>query len=149
VSARVAEAAKGKMTMGARVAVLQFAALGLFGGATTVGCWDDNPCDPGQVVRQDQCVAAPASTAAASDAGDASPATDASGSGGDGSVVDTFGKACTTASDCAGGNAPVCGAPQLPLCTQIDCQAGEAHAGVCPSGWQCLATAGNPSVCLN
>ena len=113
------------------------------GGAALVGCWEGNPCDPGQVVRLDQCVAAPTAPAASPDAGGESA--DATGVD---ALVDNFGMTCASASDCAGGTAPVCGAPQLPVCTQVFCQAGEANAGVCPTGWQCVAVGSNPSVCL-
>ena len=121
--------------------------LGL-GGAALVGCWEGNPCDPGQVVRLDQCVAAPAAPAASLDAGEQNA--DAAGgdaAGGDASI-DNFGMTCASASDCAGGTAPICGAPQLPVCTQALCQSGEANAGACPTGWQCVAVGSNPSVCL-
>lgn len=117
--------------------------LGL-GCVVFVGCWEGNPCDPGQVVRLDQCVAAPTAAPTSSpDAGE--PSADAAG--GD-APIDNFGMTCASASDCAGGTAPVCGAPQLPMCTQVLCQAGEANAGACPMGWQCVAIGSNPSVCL-
>lgn len=59
-----------------------------------------------------------------------------------------FGKSCTTASDC-GGNAPICGAPQLPVCLNIMCSTGEVNAGICPATWTCFpAGGGNPSACV-
>jgi hypothetical protein len=104
------------------------------------GCWDSDPCDPGQIVKDNLCYDPPPPPPPKVDAGPLP----------EGSVPpqDTFGKSCSTQTDCAGGNAPVCGAPQLPICTQIDCQSGEANQGVCPSGWQCLTVPPNPSVCL-
>jgi hypothetical protein len=114
------------------------------------GCWASNPCDPGQTVRFDSCfpLAPPVAPPDGSTAGDASDGGSLEGSaGGGGSAPASFGQTCSAASDCAAGS-PVCGAPQLPYCTQIDCQAGEANAGVCPSGWQCLTVGANPSVCL-
>jgi hypothetical protein len=96
-------------------------------------------CDPGQIVRDNVCYAAPVK---------APPKVDAGPSDGAAATLDTFGKSCQAAADCAGGNASICGAPQLPICTQINCDSGEVNEGICPTGWQCLTIAPNPSVCL-
>ena len=117
-----------------------------------VGCWPARPCDPGQRVVEDQCEAPPAAAAAApGDAGDSGAEVGDSSSGahegGEAAVATTFGRTCTTAAECAGGDAPVCGAPQVPVCTQTDCLPGQAHAGVCPTGWMCFDYGGG-SVCL-
>jgi hypothetical protein len=115
--------------------VVSFIAMTPFLGA----CWETDMCDPGQVVQDDLCYPAPPPHV---------PKVDAGGTGDASAPLDTFGKACSAPGDCAGGNATICGAPQLPLCTQIDCLAGEANEGVCPAGWQCLTVPPNPSVCL-
>jgi|CZKU01.1.fsa_nt_gi hypothetical protein len=121
--------------------------LGLGSGAG--GCWASDPCDPGQVVRFDSCFPGPVATADASGEGGAGEGGSTEGGASDGGAVpSSFGKTCSTATDCAAGS-PICGAPQLPYCTQINCQAGEANAGACPTtGWQCLKVGSNPSVCL-
>ncbi len=121
------------------------AALGLLGA-----CWDNSPCDPNQIVVGNQCMAAPPAPGGGADAGvsdaadAASDAADVSEGGGD--AGSNFGKPCTTAADCSG-DAPVCAQPYATYCTQTQCAAGEANAGVCPSGWQCLVIPGAPSVC--
>jgi hypothetical protein len=127
-------------------------ALGVCGLA--VGCKDDDPCDPGQVVRNSQCYPAPASGGDTGTGGaDAGGEPDVA-AGAPSAAVDTpFGAACkdtTASSDCAG-VAPICAdlskLGQSVMCTQIDCSAGEANAGVCPSGFSCFAFPGYPSVC--
>jgi hypothetical protein len=119
--------------------------------AAGLGCQPTNACGAGFAQGEDeQCrpVASPSADAGI-------PPTD----GGNGVVEDaaadaptapsgsSFGKTCASMADC-GGDAPICGAPQLPMCTQIMCQAGEANAGACPADFTCLSTPGNPSVCL-
>jgi len=108
-------------------------ALGLCG--LEVGCKDDEPCDPWQIVQNSQCYPAPAK----------------GGETGIGGAP--FGSACkdsTDSSDC-GGVAPICAdltkLGQSVMCTQINCSPGEANAGVCPSGFSCFAFPGYPSVC--
>jgi hypothetical protein len=120
-------------------------------GAPVAGCWSSNPCDPGQILRSDSCLPAPATPGdASSDGGsDSGGSIDAGGIADGRAAPSTFGMTCAVQADCAGGDAPICGAPQLPYCTQINCQAGEANAGACPSGWQCIMVAPNPSVCLH
>ena len=113
-------------------------------GLFAFGCWASNPCEPGDTIMMDSCYPAAAKPPAKTDAGPEVT--------GDGSAPATkeasFGKTCAAASDCAAGS-PICGAPQLPYCTQINCQDGEENAGACPSsGWQCLKVGNNPSVCL-
>jgi hypothetical protein len=126
------------------------------------GCIDDDPCDPGQIERSGQCYAPPAPSSGGSAAGGsaateagAGGAADAAAGAPGGTALDTpFGSACedtTSSSDC-GGTAPVCAdlSPlgQTIMCTQIDCADGEANAGICPDGFQCLVVAGYPSVCI-
>jgi hypothetical protein len=115
------------------------------------GCKDDDPCDPGQIVKNSQCYPAPAMVG---DAGGAEGGADAA-AGASGAAVDTpFGTPCTdttASSDCAG-LAPVCAdltpLGQSVMCTQINCASGEANAGVCPSTFNCFAPPGYPSVCI-
>ena len=132
--------------------------LGLCGLA--VGCKDDDPCDPGQIVKNTQCYPAPAAGGDSSSGGADTGGTDAGGApdtagGAPGSALETpFGTPCadTTASSDCGGDAPKCAdlSPlgQSIMCTQSDCSAGEANAGVCPSGFKCFAVPGYPSVCI-
>jgi hypothetical protein len=118
--------------------------------AVITGCWDDHPCDPDQIVVANACLNAP------SGGGGGGTGGGGSGAGGvDAGAVtirdsanddSNFGKPCSTTADCSG-DAPVCGQPYAPHCTQTQCGAGEANADVCPSGWQCLMIPGAPSVC--
>jgi hypothetical protein len=130
-------------------------ALGLYGFST--GCKDDDPCDPGQVVLNSQCYPAPATAGSGSGGSGGSDAAGAAGdaAGGAPSEPNTpFGTACadTTGSSDCGGEAPLCAdlSPlgQTIMCTQTGCSAGEANAGVCPSGFSCFAVSGYPSVCI-
>jgi hypothetical protein len=122
--------------------------------AIAVACKDDDPCDPGQIERNSACY--PPAKGGNSAAGGSGGASEAGEGGGSGAATDTpFGSPCADtvgSSDCAG-NAPVCAdlSPlgQTIMCTQTDCSTGEAHAGVCPSGFTCFAVPGYPSVCVN
>ena len=120
---------------------------------TVTACVDDDPCDPGQVVKLGQCYpAATAGGSSSSGGSDMAGAPEATAGGG--ASTSTFGSACedsTDSSDCTG-DAPVC-ADLSPLgqdimCTQLHCADGEANAGVCPSGFMCFAVPGYPSVCI-
>lgn len=62
-------------------------------------------------------------------------------------VASGFGQTCAKMADCPS-DAPICPAPKLPYCTQIDCEPGEANAGVCPAGFTCVRLPGLPSGCL-
>jgi hypothetical protein len=137
--------------------IVRAACVAAFSAAAPVatGCWASNPCEPGQTLRLDYCFpGAPSGDGAAGgEAGTDGTAPSeggvlAEGGEGGGGATATFGTSCASQSDCAGGDAPVCAAPQLPYCTQINCQPGEANAGACPSGWQCFTVPPNPSVCL-
>jgi hypothetical protein len=122
-----------------------------------VACKDDSPCDEGQVERGlAACYPLPAGGAGqAGSSGEAGAPgdTDAGAGDGGGAAPAAFyiGQPCsdtTTHSDC-GGDAPVCAPlPAGSVCTQILCQDGEPNAGVCPSDWMCLSSAGNPSACV-
>jgi hypothetical protein len=127
-------------------------ALGLCGMA--VACNDDEPCDPGQVVRNTQCYPAPASGGETGSGGAQSGGEAGVASGAPSSAAETpFGTTChdtADSADCAG-VAPICAdltkLGQTVMCTQINCAAGEANAGVCPAGFTCFAFPGYPSVC--
>jgi len=127
-------------------------ALGLC--ALVVACKDDDPCDPGQIVQNTQCYPAPGNGGAPGTGGAESGGEPDVAGGGSSSVAETpFGTPCqdtTGSSDCAG-IAPICGdltkLGQTVMCTQINCSAGEANAGVCPAGFTCFAFPGYPSVC--
>jgi hypothetical protein len=106
-------------------------------------CWDDDPCDPGQMVAANHCVNAPSAGGSGGTGGGDAGAPDTGAGATDES---NFGKPCSTAADCSG-DAPVCGQPYATYCTQRECGPGEAHADVCPEGWQCLMIPGVPSVC--
>jgi hypothetical protein len=123
-------------------------------------CWAKDPCGEGLVLQHEgMCIAAIVADAAA-EAAPAAPATDAGdGEGGGDAAGDgpapaaeaappsSFGKTCAAMTDCSG-DAPICGAPNLPYCTQINCQPGEANAGACPAGYTCFTAPGYPSACL-
>jgi hypothetical protein len=126
----------------------------LAAGALALGCKDEDPCDPGQIVMNTQCYPAPASGGGDNGGAHSGGAPDTAGGAGAPSVLDTpFGTACedtNASSDCAG-VAPICAdltkLGQSVMCTQINCSAGEANAGVCPGGFTCFAFPGYPSVC--
>lgn len=126
------------------IALLRFALGAVLAAASAAlaACEDDSPCDPGQVYRNSACYPAPTATGGST------------GNPGDGAAGETsgetsqFGKSCTSQDEC-GGDAPICGAPQLPMCTQINCAEGEANAGACPPDWMCISPGGStPSACV-
>ncbi|HET9934059.1 MAG TPA: hypothetical protein VFQ35_25320 [Polyangiaceae bacterium] len=127
-----------------------FARIGwaFFVVAALVGCWDNDPCDAGQIFKDGVCFQAPSasggSTSSGGQTGDA-------GSGGDSSgpaQPDSWAKQCTQPADCTG-NSPICAPAPLGYCTNINCSPGEANEGICPAGWTCFpAGGGNPSACL-
>ena len=146
--------------------------------STLLACWDNNPCSPGQIVVYTQCAWAPETGAqdATDTATDAAPSTDPWGvactptaitdaeSGADANDAesqDEAGDADEAESEAQSaldsgppptcfGKAPIC-APTINYCTNINCAAGEANAGICPTtdGWTCYpASNGNPSACV-
>lgn len=134
--------------------------LGLLAAVlVTSGCWDEDPCDPGQDLKDMYCYAAASGgssggsgVAGSGEGGSSGEAglAGASGAGGDAGApptTSTFGVACSSEAQC-GGDAPIC-APPLGYCTNINCGPGEANEGICPEGWTCYpASGGNPSACL-
>lgn len=129
--------------------------LTLLAACSLTACVDDDPCDPGQVVKLGQCYPKAMSSGGSSSGGtDMGGAPEVTAGAPGGSSDATFGSPCedtTDSSDC-GEDAPVC-ADLSPLgqdimCTQLDCAEGEANAGVCPSGFTCFAVSGYPSLCI-
>jgi hypothetical protein len=112
--------------------------------ACFLACDPSDPCDPGYYADHGACLLP-------------SPRRDGSGDAGTDDAgpqpfnEKDFGYACATDADC-GGSAPSCGAPQLPVCTAINCLGGAVR---CPSTWNCLdVSAWTPdpaiqSVCVN
>jgi hypothetical protein len=140
------------MTAAPIVRMLSVLVLSLAAGSS--GCDPSDQCDSGYYVEHGACYPNPV------------PIPDAGGSDaqlgededGGGSVPDAeppsdpyegFGDACEDVSDCRDGL--ICGAPQLALCTQVNCLEDPT---VCPPGWTCYDTMGaspDPtvtSVCL-
>jgi hypothetical protein len=115
-------------------------------------CKDDSPCDEGQEERLGAACYPINAGGTPGAAGTSALPVDAGLGLTDGPGVDAvIGQACadTTASSDCGGAAPICAPlPSGTVCTQILCLDGEPNAGVCPSDWMCLPSAGNPSVCL-
>ena len=100
---------------------------------SAAACDPDDPCDPGYYADHGLCVRNMAPPR---------PAADGGAEGEDAGSGDTvfsnddsdFGRPCEVQTDC-GGKAPECGAPELPLCTAINCLQGESQ---CPADWICL-----------
>lgn len=101
------------------------------------GCWDDDPCDEGQIFEDNVCKPAPPPSAGQG----GSPAMEPSEA--------PWGAPCTTDADCAG-DASFCPPSPFNTCTNINCGAGEENEGVCPPDWICLPAGGGipTSVCL-
>jgi len=118
-------------------------------GLALSACQDDDPCDEGQVYKYAGCVPLPKATGGSTGSGGGSGDPEAGGgSGGAPTQAESqFGKACADATEC-GGDAPLCGAPQLPICTQILCLPGEMNEGACPADWMCISSGSNPSACV-
>jgi hypothetical protein len=121
-----------------------------------VACDPSDPCDPGYYEEHGSCypLARPPEDAGdtGSDEGDddGGALTDAESTDPPADPYAGFGDACEEQSDCP--NGLICGAPQLALCTQVNCL---DDATVCPPDWICYDTMGaspDPSVtsvCLN
>ena len=114
-------------------------------GLSALGCWDDKPCDTGQVFKDGACYAAPTGAAGSTSTGGQSAT---AGAAGNTASESTWGMACTAAENC-GGDSPICAPAPLGYCTNINCSPGEDNAGICPAGWTCFPAGGtNPSACL-
>lgn len=126
---------------------IALASAGLF---TLLGCWDDDPCDPGQVFREGSCFEAlPASGGAPSGGAPSGAGAGGQGEGGGSEPGESrWGVACTAPEDC-GGDSPVCAPAPLGYCTNIDCAAGEPNEAICPAEWTCYpAGSDRPSACV-
>jgi hypothetical protein len=99
-----------------------------------VACDPSDACDHGYRADHGYCYLIDAgydpltdgSAGADEDGGDAAPLQNPNAK---------FGSPCSQQSDC-GGEAPVCGGPMLPVCTQINCMEGGQNT--CPNGWDCI-----------
>lgn len=120
--------------------------LALLGAA----CDPSDPCDPGYYEEHGACypIARPADDAGdmSTDEGDddGGALTDAEEPEPPADPYEGFGDPCEEQSDCV--NGLVCGAPQLALCTQVNCL---EDATICPPDWICYDTMGaspDPSV---
>lgn len=117
-----------------------------------VACDPSDPCDPGYYEEHGACYQIRVPVDAASGDGDGDD--DGGSDPGDAEVpsdpYEGFGDACEEQADCA--NDLICGAPQLALCTQVNCMEDPT---ICPPDWVCFDTMGQSpdpsvtSVCLN
>ena len=96
---------------------------------SAAACDPDDPCDPGYYADHGLCVLDTDTPRPEADGG-----AEDDDAGGFANDDGDFGRPCETQEDC-GGKAPECGAPQLPLCTAINCLQGESQ---CPANWTCL-----------
>lgn len=99
-------------------------------GASMTACDPEDPCDPGYYADHGLCVRIVDTRRPEAGSGE----DDAGPGGGYANDDSDFGKPCDVQEDC-GGNAPMCGAPMLPLCTAVNCMQGESQ---CPDDWTCL-----------
>jgi hypothetical protein len=101
------------------------------------GCDPSDPCDPGYEEIHGACYKMQAPLDASTDAsgpdedgGDDEPDGEAPASPED--LYEFFGDNCSDESGCP--EALICGAPQLPMCTQVNCLDDET---LCPPDWTC------------
>jgi hypothetical protein len=97
----------------------------VLGALALAACDPSNPCDPGYYSDHFFCLQIDASAGFMTD----------EDAGSDSGKNTAHGTPCSKQSDC-GGEAPVCGAPQLPVCTSVECMVDGKDT--CPSGWTCL-----------
>jgi len=111
---------------------LSLAMLAFAAGAQ--GCWEDG-CDPGQLLVDNVCVAAPSTAMDAGADGDADAERDAATDPGVDAAALGFGAACATDDDCP---APTdfCARPlgEPSFCTRQGCDDERVR---CPDGWEC------------
>lgn len=133
-------------------AILIYASVLAGAGFGAAACTDDFPCDPGQVLKENQCIDDPSEPAdgdASGAGGQAQAAADADTDADEDTDTDAdaetdangeFGRVCTVDEDCAD-PAPSCGlAPGASegVCTALGCQ---SEGTACPDGWMCLSFA--------
>jgi len=140
---------------------LAFFTFGLL-GLVPLACKDTDPCDPGQEIKSTGCFPITATGGGAGTSGhtgaEAGAPDQAAGAGGASSgepMVEpwgnpnaTWGSPCTHNAEC-GPDAPICATDPFNYCSQIDCQDGEAHAGVCPPTWNCFKYLDYPAICID
>lgn len=139
---------------------MKYLALVTFGllGLLPLACKDTDPCDPGQEIKSTGCFPVKPSGSAGkgsvSNGGEPSAEAGAS-AGGAGSGVEpwgnpdaTWGSPCEHNAEC-GPDAPICATAPFNYCSQIDCQDGEANAGVCPDTWVCFKFEPYPAICTD
>jgi hypothetical protein len=107
---------------------------------STLACDLSDPCDPGDYEEHGACRPIPQDAPLVSDASmgdsgedggseaDAEPPSD---------PYEGFGDACADVGDCRDGL--ICGAPMLPICTQVNCL---DEPSICPPDWTCFDTTG-------
>lgn len=141
---------------------MKYLALVTFGllALLPVGCKDTDPCDVGQEAKATGCfpIQAGGSNAGKSGAGgEASAEAGAAAGGVDsgapmvepwGNPDATWGSPCERNAEC-GPDAPICATAPFNYCSQIDCQDGEANAGVCPETWVCFKLEPYPAICTD
>ena len=120
-------------------------------------CKASDPCPPGYEVQNAVCspIPAPPKDGGSGSGGGGNDAGDSGTDSGtepapEPTIPTNFGDSCTDSSTC-GGDSPICGAPDLPYCTNVSCGAGESNEGICPADWLCYAvnSGGITTVCLN
>lgn len=126
----------------------------LIAGLAAIGACDpSDPCDPGFYEEHGACYPNPRSADAGDDDARVDEGDDDDGGAGEPEPTDPyegFGDPCEEQSDCVDGL--ICGAPQLALCTQVNCL---DDPSICPPDWICYDTMGmspDPnvdSVCLD
>ncbi|HSC88235.1 MAG TPA: hypothetical protein VLC09_13220 [Polyangiaceae bacterium] len=98
---------------------LILSALLLVGAASVLACQEEDPCDPGQTLGENGLCYR----------------------------RPNWGESCEQIDECEGGL--LCLAPDLPYCTQVNCNPDPAQDTVCPDTYTCVETGTNPAtVCV-
>lgn len=107
---------------------------------TALACDPSDACDPGTYEEHGLCHPLPQPAADAggdASSGDGEDAGDEADAEPPSDPYEGFGDECADQADCP--NGLICGAPMLPMCTQINCLQDES---ICPPAWTCLDVAG-------
>jgi hypothetical protein len=151
------QAAEGRHLNGRRNGKMMARWLMLMASALALpGCYDDDPCDPGQKLENGACVAVVEDVSEDSGASGAGGAGNSqAGGAGDnagGAPAADFGDACSEHGDCAD-PVPYCAlqpGQEIGYCTATGCNPPE-DTDVCPDGWGCMDlsifAAGEPVIC--